>query len=117
MLFQGQLPRRRYGALMLMSVAVYDLLFWGAVALCVVAQLFILKAVFFPAPLPTEGPAADGRAAGRLRPASRPLEMAWVVLPAIGLALVFWWAWDTRQAAVASTNTVGTRASVLQVTS
>lgn len=98
---------------MLMSVAVYDLLFWSAVALCVIAQLFILKAVFFPAPLPLDGPAADGRAAGRLRPASRPLEMAWVVLPAIGLALVFWWAWDMRHpdaavgTAVAVINAVG----------
>ncbi len=93
---RSQLPRRRSGALMLMSVAVHDLLFWGAVALCSVAQLFILKAVFFPAPVPVDGPAADGRAAGRLRPASRPLEMAWVILPAIGLAMVFWWAWNTR---------------------
>ncbi len=84
---------------MLMSAAVLDLLFWGAVALCTIAQLFILKAVFMPGPLPTSGPAADGRAAGRLRPASRPLEMAWVVLPAIALVLVFLWAWQLRHPA------------------
>ncbi len=81
---------------MLMSVAVYDTLFWVAVAACAVAQLFILKAVFFPAPPPIAGPAADGRAAGRLRPASRPLEMAWVVLPVVALVAVFVWAWQLR---------------------
>ncbi len=83
---------------MLMSVAVYDTLFWVAVAACAVAQLFILKAVFFPAPPPMAGPAADGRAAGRLRAPSRPLEMAWVVLPVIALVAVFVWAWQLRHA-------------------
>lgn len=81
---------------MLMSVAVSDTLFWLAVALCSVAQLFILKAVFVPAPPPMGGPAEAGRAAGRLRPASRPLEMAWVVLPAVGLVLLFLWAWQLK---------------------
>jgi hypothetical protein len=79
-----------------MSVVVHDLLFWVAVGLCTLAQLFILKAVFLPGEPPAEGPAADGRAAGRLRPPSRPLEMAWVVLPAIALVFVFMWAWSLR---------------------
>ncbi len=83
---------------MLMSVAVSDTIFWVAVALCAVAQLFILKAVFAPAPLPMGGPAEAGREAGRLRPASRPLEMAWVVLPAAGLVFLFLWAWQLKHA-------------------
>jgi len=84
---------------MLMSVAVSDTLFRVAVALCAVAQLFILKAVFSPGPLPMGGPAEAGRAAGRLRPASRPLEMAWVVLPAVGLVFLFLWAWQLKHSA------------------
>ncbi len=88
---------------MLMSVAVSDTLFWLAVALCAIAQLFILKAVFAPAPPPMGGPAEAGRAAGRLRPASRPLELAWVVLPAVGLLFLFLWAWQLKHpAALAS---------------
>ncbi len=95
-----------------MSAAVHDLLFWAGVALCAVAQLFILKAVFFPGPLPVDGPAADGRAAGRLRPASRPLEMAWVVLPAIGLAFVFAWAWQLRHPSAFGRDSGGASVSV-----
>lgn len=86
-------------ALIPMSVAVSDTIFWLAVALCAVAQLFILKAVFSPAPLPMGGPAEAGRAAGRLRPASRPLELIWVVLPAVGLVFLFLWAWQLKHAA------------------
>ena len=84
---------------MLMTSGLSTTVFWGAVALCAVAQLFILKAVLFPAAPPAEGPAADGRAAGRLRPASRPLEIAWVILPAVALAFVFVWAWQLKHPA------------------
>lgn len=84
---------------MLMSFAGIDAVFWLAVVLCTVAQLFILKAVLFPGPVPAEGPAADGRAAGRLLPASRPLEIAWAVLPAIALVWMFVWAWQLRHPA------------------
>ncbi len=74
-----------------MSPAVSDTLFWLAVALCAVAQLFILKAVFVVIP-PAGGPAATGR----LRPMSRPFEIAWVIIPALALAFLFYWAWQLR---------------------
>lgn len=64
-------------------------------AVCAVAQLFILRAVFAPeAPAPAGSPAEAGRAAGRLRRPSRPLEIAWAVLPAVGLVALFLWAWQ-----------------------
>lgn len=81
---------------MLMTSGLSTTVFWMAVALCALAQLFILKAVLFPAAPPADGPAADGRAAGRLQPASRPMEIAWVILPAIGLAVMFIWAWQLK---------------------
>jgi heme/copper-type cytochrome/quinol oxidase subunit 2 len=80
-----------------MPSVVIDGLFWAAVGACVVAQFFILRAVFAPeAPAPAGSPAEAGRAAGRLRPPSRPLEIAWAVLPAIGLVFLFLWAWQIR---------------------
>lgn len=80
-----------------MNSAVLDALFWTAVAACAVAQFFILRAVFAPeAPAPAGSPAEAGRAAGRLRRPSRPLEIAWAVLPAVGLVFLFLWAWQLQ---------------------
>jgi heme/copper-type cytochrome/quinol oxidase subunit 2 len=80
-----------------MTPAVSDAIFWAAVLLCAVAQFFILRAVFAPtAPAPAGSSAEAGRAAGRLREPSRPLEIAWAVLPAVGLVLVFLWAWQLQ---------------------
>lgn len=80
-----------------MNTAVLDALFWIATAACVVAQFFILRAVFAPeSPAPVGSPAEAGRAAGRLRAPSRPLEIAWAILPAVGLGLVLWWAWQLQ---------------------
>jgi hypothetical protein len=91
-----------------MSVAGSDAVFWVAVGLCAVAQFFILKAVLLPAAPPADGPAAAGRAAGRLRPASRPLEIAWVILPAVTLVWLMLWAWDLKHPApLASESTAG----------
>jgi hypothetical protein len=80
-----------------------DRLFWLAVVVCVIAQFFILRAVLLPEPAPPAGsPAETGRAAGRLRSPSRPLEIAWAVLPAVGLVLLFAWAWELRHPALPS---------------
>jgi heme/copper-type cytochrome/quinol oxidase subunit 2 len=80
-----------------MSPAVSDGIFWTAVIACAIAQVFILRAVFAPeAPAPAGSPAEAGRAAGRLRQPSRPLEIAWAVLPAVGLVLLFLWAWQLQ---------------------
>jgi heme/copper-type cytochrome/quinol oxidase subunit 2 len=78
-----------------MNAAARDALFWMALAACAVAQFFILRAVFAPeAPAPVGSPAEAGRAAGRLRRPSRPLEIAWAVLPAVALVVLFAWAWQ-----------------------
>jgi heme/copper-type cytochrome/quinol oxidase subunit 2 len=80
-----------------MSPAVSDGIFWAGAVACAIAQLFILRAVFVPeAPAPAGSPAEAGRAAGRLRRPSRPLEIAWAVLPAVGLVLLFLWAWQLQ---------------------
>jgi heme/copper-type cytochrome/quinol oxidase subunit 2 len=80
-----------------MNTAVLDALFWIALAACAVAQFFILRAVFAPeAPAPVGSPAEAGRAAGRLRRPSRPLEIAWAVLPAVGLVVLLAWAWQMQ---------------------
>lgn len=80
-----------------MLTAVLDAFFWIAVAACAIAQFFILRAVLAPeAPAPVGSPAEAGRAAGRLRRPSRPLEVAWAVLPAIGLVFLFLWAWQLQ---------------------
>lgn len=80
-----------------MNTAVLDALFWIALAACAVAQYFILRAVFAPeAPAPVGSPAEAGRAAGRLRRPSRPLEIAWAVLPAVGLIVLLAWAWQMQ---------------------
>lgn len=91
-----------------MPDAVTDGLFWLAVVLCAIAQFFIVRAVLMPEPPPPAGsPAETGRAAGRLRSPSRPLEVAWAVLPAIGLIALFAWAWELKHpAALRATSAV-----------
>jgi hypothetical protein len=80
-----------------------DGLFWLTVVLCAIAQFFIVRAVLMPEPPPPAGsPAETGRAAGRLRSPSRPLEVAWAVLPAVGLVLLFAWAWELKHPALPS---------------
>ena len=55
--------------------------FWAAVAVCAVAQAFIIAAA-------VRARHAD-RADGAVPRPSRAAEIAWTVLPAIGLALLF----------------------------
>jgi hypothetical protein len=96
-------PMAAHGALTPMNPAVLDALFWAAVGVCAVAQGFILRAAFAPeAPAPAGSPAEAGRAAGRLRRPSRPLEIGWAVLPAIALVLLFLWAWQLQHPSAAS---------------
>lgn len=68
-----------------MRFSLADSLFWVAVAVCLVAQLAIFRSVA------SVRPADTGRAAAsRWRSAA---EVVWVVLPAIGLAVVLWLTW------------------------
>lgn len=68
-----------------MRFSLADSLFWVAVAVCLVAQLAIVRSVASMRP-------ADLRSAptSRWRSAA---EVVWVVLPAIGLAVVLWLTW------------------------
>ncbi|MDQ8168925.1 MAG: hypothetical protein P3B76_03540 [Gemmatimonadota bacterium] len=60
-------------------------LFWSAVVACVIAQLFILRAVFRTLPnLPTSS---------QVPTPHRLTEIVWVVLPVGGLLAVFVGAW------------------------
>jgi heme/copper-type cytochrome/quinol oxidase subunit 2 len=56
------------------------LAFWTAVAVCVIAQAFIVAGAIRAKP-----PAHDDRA---LPPTSRAIEIGWTIVPAIGLALL-----------------------------
>lgn len=80
-----------------MSAAILDLLFWLAVLACAVAQFFIIRAVFKPAPIFGTQAVGDESAAiprGNLPAAPRWLEVVWAVLPAFFLALAFAMAWQ-----------------------
>lgn len=60
-------------------------LFWIAVGLCAVAQVFILRAVFRALPAP---PVSSSVPAPKRWP-----EILWAVLPVFGLAAAFYGAW------------------------
>ena len=67
---------------------VLDTLFWTAVGACAVAQLFILRAVWRVLPGP------DGAAVSPAVPTPRRApELAWALLPAVLLIVLFVGAW------------------------
>ena len=66
-----------------------DLIFWLAVACCVVAQVAIVRAAL-KAPPPGARGAEPGAEVPRPRRAS---EIAWTILPALGLAIVLFATW------------------------
>lgn len=74
-----------------MSPTFSELLFFGGVALCLVAQLFIIRAVFRPGT-----PRFTETGERPMRAPSRPMEIAWAVLPGVALVFLFVWAWDLR---------------------
>jgi hypothetical protein len=64
---------------------IYHALFWGSGALCVIAQVMILRAVFRPswdASLTADVPHSPHR-----------MEILWGVLPAFALGALLWAAW------------------------
>jgi heme/copper-type cytochrome/quinol oxidase subunit 2 len=63
-------------------------LFWLAAACCVLAELAILRSLLF-------GSARDAerRAQGTALRTRRPVEIAWAILPAIGLMFVLYLTW------------------------
>ena len=68
-----------------MNPYAFDAVFWVAVVCCAVAQLFILRAA-----LATRSATA---AAASLPPIRRAVEVVWVLVPAVALALVFAATW------------------------
>ena len=62
-----------------------DLVFWVAVACCAIAQIAIIRSVLLVKPI--ESPSET------VPIARRASEVAWAVLPAVMLALVFWATW------------------------
>jgi hypothetical protein len=65
-------------------------LFWTSVACCLIAQLFIIRSVRGARHLP-------GPSAGMPRQRGG-LELLWVVLPAVGLALLLLFTWRAVKA-------------------
>ncbi len=73
-----------------MSAVVTNAIFWIFVAICAVAQLFILRAVFRVVVLPRAAEATENSALPAPR---RSLEILWAVLPALFLGFAFIAAW------------------------
>jgi hypothetical protein len=71
-----------------------EAIFWFAVALCVIAEIAILRSMGRA----SRHPAGDASPAGDAVPRSRPLpEMIWAVLPAVGLAVALAFTWRAIQ--------------------
>ena len=71
---------------MIPSLFLRDVIFWFAAALCVVAEIAILRSMLRASRLatPDRSPAVDAEV-----PRARPMsEVVWAVLPAIGLIVV-----------------------------
>jgi heme/copper-type cytochrome/quinol oxidase subunit 2 len=66
-------------------------LFWVTAACCVFAELAILRSLLFGRA--REAEAKDSMGAARAAHASRPADIAWAILPAVGLALVLYLTW------------------------
>lgn len=65
-------------------------LFWIAAACCLVAELAILRSLLFGRARNAERQNEGGAVVGR---SSRPVEVAWALLPAVGLLLVLYLTW------------------------
>jgi hypothetical protein len=70
-------------------------LFWIAAALCVSAELAILRSLLFGRARAAERGLSDGGAVARTK---RPAEIAWALLPAAGLLLVLYLTWRAVEA-------------------
>jgi len=65
-------------------------LFWIAAACCVFAEVAILRSLLFGRARAAEQQHANGPGAAR---SSRPAEIAWALLPAVGLLFVLYLTW------------------------
>jgi heme/copper-type cytochrome/quinol oxidase subunit 2 len=76
-----------------MSQSVSEAIFWIAVALCVVAQVAIVRSALV---------ARVPDASGAVPVSRRPLEVLWAVVPAIALALVLLQTWRAMHSSEAA---------------
>ena len=67
-------------------------LFWMAAACCGVAELALLRSLLFGKARDAERQ-RDASASGSASPSRRPVEIAWALLPAIGLIFVLYLTW------------------------
>jgi heme/copper-type cytochrome/quinol oxidase subunit 2 len=79
--------------------AIRTALFWIAAACCVFAEVAILRSLLFGRARDAEQQNANTPRAGRT---SRPAEVAWAVLPAIGLLFVLYLTWRAVERPAAS---------------
>ena len=89
-----------------MLVPFADAIFWIAAACCVVAQGLLLRSALTA---PFSRPDAPALPAPR-----RAVEVAWTLLPAIGLALVLWFSWRAIHDVDSPAGTAPPEASVSQ---
>src|SRR5690349_902085 len=89
-------------------VTVRIALFWLAAACCVVAEAVILRSLLFGRARDAEQEHANS--SSRVAKTTRPAEIAWALLPAVGLLFVLYLTWravDTRPAPAADVSRVG----------
>jgi len=85
-------------------MTVRSILFWVAAGCCVVAELVILRSLLFGRAREAEQQHAEQPS--RVLRATRPVEIAWAVLPALGLLLVLYLTWRAVDAPRASPSSV-----------
>jgi len=73
-------------------MTVRSALFWAGAACCVLAELVILRSLLFGRAREAERQPVTGPLAHMPR-ARRPAEIAWTILPAIGLLFVLYLTW------------------------
>jgi heme/copper-type cytochrome/quinol oxidase subunit 2 len=89
-------------------MTIRSVLFWVAAGCCVLAELAILRSLLFGSARDAERQPVTGPLASARR-ATRPVEIAWAVLPAIGLALVLYLTWRQLELGSESIRTIQTQ--------
>lgn len=82
--------RREFRPVLPFMTALRIALFWIAAACCVFAEVAILRSLLFGRARAAEEQQASGPGGGRT---SRPVEVAWAILPAVGLLFVLYLTW------------------------
>jgi heme/copper-type cytochrome/quinol oxidase subunit 2 len=89
-------------------MSVRSVLFWVAAACCVLAELAILRSLLFGRARDAEQQHAEQPS--RVSRTTRPAEIAWALLPALGLLFVLYLTWravDQSTAPPSTTSRIG----------